>query len=374
MVESFLDWIKEKLKGEKKGYKRTYYRLPADPKIVARYIDEATQKLLAEVEAERDKLVQEVERLKSLLKKEEQRKREEQALLARQAEIEIKEMKRKNTKIFLFANRKLPKVISAYDGDMFTDDKGNPMPFLEGFGFRLENTGDTTFFLILSNGKKRGELTVGTVNILPYLLDWNNIVKNLKLGVIPIYVTKDGELIPRHMECSLDEIEHLKNNVRPEIARLLKIDLEKLKDVDPEIKAAFFALYSRLNRLYSELLSAKEQAKMAEWEHLTTELERAVQAKEAEILRTDLQVAINNLLEQYRNMAPMLIESQQAHLKAAGLEQLLQTMYHTQISLMERIKTMAEDPRKVAKFDIMQDLEMLSRFVKTKLKTEEEKT
>jgi len=364
----------EKIKGKKKEYRRTYYRLPADPKLVAKHLDEAAQKILAEVEAERDRLAQEVERLKSLLKKEEEKKREAQALMAKQAEIEIREMKKKNTRIFLFANKKLPKVISAYDGDVFTDDKGNSYPFWEGIGFRLEPTGDTTFFLILTDGKKRGELPIGTVSMLPHLLDWNNIVQNLKLGIVPIYVTKDGEFRPRYLECSLDEIEHLKDNIRPEVARMIKVDLEKLKDVDPDIRAAFFALYSRLNRLYSELLSAKEQAKMAEWEHLTTELERAVQAKEAEILRANFQVAINNLLEQYRNMGPMMIETQQAHLKAAGLEQLLQTMYHTQISLMERIKTMAEDPRKVAKLDIMQDLEMLSRFAKAKLKSEEEKS
>ena len=374
MVGDILERIVEKLKGKKKEYRRAHYRLPADPKIVAKYIDEAAQKILAEVEAERDRLAQEVERLKSLLRKEEQRKREEQALMAKQAEIEIKQMRKKNTRIFLFANKKLPKIISAYDGDIFTDSGGNPLPFWEGIGFRLENTGDTTFFLILSNGKKRGELTIGPVTMLPYLLDWNNIVQNLKLGVVPIYVTKDGEFRPRYLECSLDEIEHLKENARPEIARMIRVDLEKLKDVDPDIRAAFFALYSRLNRLYSELLSAKEQAKIAEWEHLTTELERAVQAKEAEISRTNMQVAINNLLEQYRNMGPMIIESQQAHLKAAGLEQLLQTMYHTQISLMERMKTMAEDPRKVAKLDVLQDLEMLSRFVKAKLKSEEEKS
>ena len=362
-LRDFLGRVLEKIKG-KKEERRIFYRLPADPKVIAKYLDEAYQKMLAEVEAERDRLAEEVQKLKSILEQIDKKKKEQMALQAKQAEIEIKEARRRNTKIFLFANKKLPKVISAYDGDVFTDERGNPVPFLEGFGFRLHPTGDTSFFLVLTDGKVRRELPIGDVSLLPYLLDWNEIVQNLKVGVIPVYLNKEGEFIPRYMEGSVEELEHLKKNPNPAIAKMLNIDLKKLRNADPEIKAAFYLLYSRLNRVLSELKAARESEKLAEWEYITTELERAVQAKEAEILRRDLQIALNNLMEQYKQMAPMIIESQQAHLKAAGLEELVQTMYSVYIGLQERVKEMAEDPAKVAKLDILKDLEMLARVTK----------
>jgi hypothetical protein len=371
---TIVDLLK-KLFGKRKKAKKIIYETPVPPEVTKRELDEAFQKELGQEKARADRLEEEVLKLKKQLEEERKKQLMKEFIEAREMEKAIAKERKRNRKIFLFRDDgRLPYVVSAYDNEeFFRDGTGKEWKIWRGFVF--ENTANGVMFnLILGNPKEKAISVLRGVPFerLPDLFNLKSLFTDVKIGKIPINLTKEGMFISPTMYSEPVNADEIDNR---DIQRMLKIDVKGiLANADKQTKQAFYTLYKRYNQALNYAMEAEEREKEALMEKQEAELAARASMKMVEKSVPTLSMVTKKLEDAYGDLAPTIIKEQEARLKVVGMEALVQAMWDALDDALQRIKQIGKAPEERALKKIEDQLQFAFRSLSQfKRKIEEER-
>lgn len=356
--------IKEGLLNKKKvSAKKQEYIIKAE--MLPKYVDEAVLKHIGSLEGEVDSLYNEKDKLENDIKKLKGLEVKKELNDVAEMEYKINQQQERNKKIILFKQSPC-QIVSAYDShEYFVNSRGVEMKYWKGLLFELLPSGDTRLALILSDiNNKLGELPVGPVESLYNLFNWDSFINDMKLGRLPINLTADGVMLPQQMMLPNPG----ETKIDPKLSDMVKIDLERLKNVDKDVRIGFISLYKLLGSYQSRLEASelKQRAILSEMREL--ELTNDLLSKDNETARNNLINVLDKVQQQNDIIVPLSLSETEARFSASSSETVANSLATSLKKTQERLASAGDDPSKVAKLEYAEDLKNILDLVNAKEK------
>jgi len=350
--------------------RKEYFLKTESPAEFKYYLDLATRRELARLEAEVERLRSQNVQLKKVI--EQLRKGYDKKLVekAKKQEREIKRREKEATLpwVWNFFGVQRPKVCS-FDGYKPFKFKvnGKVKTFKYLAGVELEEVDGNTVIKSLLLAEKPNEKDVRKMGRVPCGLSFvnypyifshpHNLMNELKLGLVTLNITPDGRFVPPKIEVDSDVDE---NEIKSkEIKRMAEIDTKMLEGAPPELRNLILSLYKRIEDLESEKREAMKSEQRAIIDKLDAETAAEVHKENIDRLTSQLESALRTVSTLADSLQETKMMEIRARMKQAILEDEVRALWEALEEKIEQMKGLGADEKE----KLLQELKRDMRFV-----------